>query len=148
MKLNENQSLERILESAIVVSWADLMRGAQTGLIHIEYGFALDGSLEYLKILSSLTRGHWLLVCQYWMSASMSHSSGVRYDNGYRSEGLARMLEFIMRHQDTFSVPPDLGREGLLQIQTPTEEEISAAVASISEAFDRIGFAPAQPALA
>jgi hypothetical protein len=38
MKPNENQSLERILESALVVSWADLMRGAQTGLIHIEYG--------------------------------------------------------------------------------------------------------------
>jgi hypothetical protein len=37
MKPNENQSLERILESAIVVSWADSMRGAQTGLIHIEY---------------------------------------------------------------------------------------------------------------
>src|SRR2546430_5834025 len=33
MKPYEN-SLERILESAIVVSWADLMRGAQTGLIH------------------------------------------------------------------------------------------------------------------
>jgi hypothetical protein len=30
----ENQSLERILECAIVVSWADLMRDAQTGLIH------------------------------------------------------------------------------------------------------------------
>ena len=40
MKINENQSLERLLESAIVVSWADLMPGAQTGLIHIEYGFA------------------------------------------------------------------------------------------------------------
>jgi hypothetical protein len=26
MKANENQSLERILESAVVVTWADLMR--------------------------------------------------------------------------------------------------------------------------
>jgi hypothetical protein len=37
MKPNAKQSLERILESAIVVSWADLMRGAHTGLVHLEY---------------------------------------------------------------------------------------------------------------
>ena len=36
MKLSESQSLERILESAVIVTWADLMHGAQTGLIHIE----------------------------------------------------------------------------------------------------------------
>jgi hypothetical protein len=40
MRPNENQNLERILESAVVVSRADVMRGAQSGLIHIEYGFA------------------------------------------------------------------------------------------------------------
>src|SRR3989442_15852557 len=48
MKPYEN-SLERILESAIVVSWADLMRGAQTGLIHIEHGFAAGGTFDYLR---------------------------------------------------------------------------------------------------
>ena len=48
MTLNEIQSLERVLESAVVVSWADLMRGAQTGLIHIEYGFARSCTLDYL----------------------------------------------------------------------------------------------------
>jgi hypothetical protein len=40
-----NQSLEQILESAIVVSWAGLMRGTEAGLIHIEYGVAPDGTL-------------------------------------------------------------------------------------------------------
>jgi len=43
MKLDENQGLEQVLESAVVVSWADLMHGAQTGLIRIEYGFAPSG---------------------------------------------------------------------------------------------------------
>jgi hypothetical protein len=42
MTLNGNQSLDQILESAIVVSWADLMHGTSAGLIHIEYGFAPD----------------------------------------------------------------------------------------------------------
>src|SRR5947208_14977382 len=88
MKPYENQSLERILESAILVSWADLMRGAQTGLIHIEYGFAAGGTLDYLQVWSSVTRGHWLLACGYWMSASRFHGTGVHFDNKYQSEGL------------------------------------------------------------
>jgi len=49
---------DRILESAVVTSWADLTRGFPTGLIHIEYGFATDGTLDYLKVWSSLARGH------------------------------------------------------------------------------------------
>lgn len=69
MKPNANQSLERILESTVVVSSADLMPGAQTGLIHIEYGFAAGGTLDYLKVWSSITRGQWLLAWEYWMSA-------------------------------------------------------------------------------
>jgi hypothetical protein len=148
MKPFENQSLERILESAIVVSWADLMRGAQTGLIHIEYGFAAGGTLDYLQVWSSITRGHWLLACGYWMSASKFHGTGVHFDNQYQSEGLAHILEFVMQHQTAFVLPPDRGRLGLLQIPTPTEEESMAAAASVSEAFDRFGSVLAQPVLA
>jgi len=148
MKPNENQSLERILESAIVVSWADLMPGPQTGLIHIEYGFAAGGTLDYLKVLSSITRDQWLLACEYWMSASTFHSAGVHFHNGYQSEGLAHILESVMQHQTAFSLPADLGRQGLLQIPTPTQEESVAAAASVSEALDRVGSAPARLALA
>jgi len=148
MKLNENQNLERILESAGVVFWADLMRGTQTGLIHIEYGFAPTGTLDYLKFWSSKSRGHWLLACEYWMTASTFHSVGVRFDNGYQSEGLADILEFVMQHQNSFVLPPNLGRQGLLQISMPTEEESAAASASVNEACDRLGSALAEPALA
>jgi hypothetical protein len=148
MKLDANQSLERILESAIAVFWADLMHGAPTGLIHIEYGFASDDTLDYLKVWSSPTRGHWLLACEYWMSASKFHGAGVRFETGYQSEGLAHILEFVMRHQNAFSLPANLGRQGLLQISTPTQEENTAAAASVSEAFNCLGLALAQPALA
>jgi hypothetical protein len=134
MKPKENQSLERILESAIVVSWADLMRGAQTGLIHIEYGFAPSDTLDYLQVWSSITRGHWLLTCEYWMSPSKFHGTGVHFENGYQSEGLAHILELVMQQQNAFVLPPDRGRHGLLQIPTPTQEEITAAAASVSEA--------------
>jgi hypothetical protein len=89
MRLNENQYLERLLESAVIVSWADLMSSTQSGLIQIEYGFAPSGTLDYLKVWASVTRGHWLLACAYWMSASTSHDAGIHFDNGYHSDGLA-----------------------------------------------------------
>jgi hypothetical protein len=148
MNLNGNPTLERILESAIVVSWADLMRDAQTGLIHIEYGFGPTDTLDYLKVWSSLTRGHWLLACEYWMSESRFHGTGVTFDNGYESEGLAHILEFVMQHQSEFALPTNRGRQGLLQISTPTQEESAAATASVNEAFDRLGADIPEPAVA
>jgi hypothetical protein len=148
MKHSENQNLERILESAVVVSWADLMPGTQAGLIHIEYGFAAGGTLDYLNFWSSITRGQWLLACDYWMSASTSHSAGVHFHNGYRPEGLAHILESVMQHQTAFSLPGNLGRQGLLQISTPTQEQSVRAAAAVSEALDRVGSAPAQLAVA
>ena len=103
MKPSEHQSLDQVLESAVVV--------AQNGLIHMEYGFAPSGTLDYLQVWSSVTRGHWLLACQYWMSASKFHRTGVLFDNGYQSEGLAHILESVMQHQTAFSLPADLGRQ-------------------------------------
>jgi hypothetical protein len=136
------------LNQAVVISWDDLMRGAPTGLIHIEYGFSAGGTLDYLKVWSSLTRGHWLLACQYWMSANTFHSAGVGFENGYKSEGLAHILEIAMQHQNWFVVPPNLGRQGLLQISTPTAEESAAAAAVINIAFDRLNSMVEHPAVA
>lgn len=148
MQSEVNQSLERTLESAVIVSWADLIHEAQTGLIHIVYGFAPTGTLDYLKIWSSLTRGHWLLACEYWMSESTFHGAGVRFDNGYESESLSNILERVMQHQTSFVLPDNMGRQGLLQIPTPTEEDRSAAGKWIRDAFDRLGSVLAEPALA
>src|SRR5689334_18126159 len=103
--MNTTINLERILESAIVASWPDLMRGTRAGLIHIEYGFAVGGTLDYLKVWSSLTRGHWLLACEYQMSANNFHSAGITFENEYQSEGLAQILDYAMQHQNTFVLP-------------------------------------------
>ncbi|HEU5239795.1 MAG TPA: hypothetical protein VFU37_21870 [Pyrinomonadaceae bacterium] len=138
MKLHEqDENFEHILESAVIVSWADLMRG-QSGLIHIEYGFAPSATLDYVKVWSSIRRGYWLLACTYWMSASQSHDIGIHFDNGYESEGLAHILEVVMQHQSLFALPQNLGRQGLLQIGTPTEKESKAAAASVNDAIDRV----------
>jgi hypothetical protein len=139
MNSNESESLERILESSVVVSWTDLMRGALAGLIHIEYGFAANGTLDYLKFWSSISRGHWLLAGEYWMSPSKFHRAGVRFDNGYQSERLAHILESVMQHQTVFSIPQDLGRQGLLQISTPTQQESVVASALVNETLHHLG---------
>src|SRR5690348_1121884 len=146
--MNTTINLERILESAIVASWPDLMRGTRAGLIHIEYGFAVGGTLDYLKVWSSLTRGHWLLACQSWMSANTFHSAGVGFENGYKSEGLAQIFEVAMQHQNSFVLPPNLGRQGLLQISTPTADESAAVAAVINGAFGHLNPKVDQPGFA
>lgn len=133
----QDQGFERILESAVVVSWADLMRG-QSGLIHIEYDFSPSGAIDCLWVWSSTKRGYWLLACTYRMSASPSHATGIHFDNGYESEGLAHTLDTLMQHQNLFALPHDLGRQGLLQVGAPTEKESKAAAAAIGAAFDRV----------
>jgi hypothetical protein len=148
MQMNQSWNLGRILEAGVAVSWADLMRGAQTGLVHIEYTFAPSGSLDSLQVWSAISRGHWLLACSYWMSTSAFHQTGVYFENGYESEGLAHILESVMQHQDAFTLPPNLGRPGLLQISTPTEEESAASVASVKEIFASLSSPLAEPALA
>ena len=82
------------------------------------------------------------------MSASTFHSTGVRFDNGYKSEGLAHILEFVMQHQSEFDLPLNRGRQGLLQISTPTSEESAAAGELVHEALDRLGAAFSEPTLA
>ena len=148
MILNENQDLERILESAVVASWPDLTSNIKSGLMQIEYSFAAAGTLEYLKVWSSITRGHWLLACTYWMSASRFHDKGVHFDNNYSSEGLANTLDFVMQHQNAFVLPENLGRQGLLQIPAPTQEDSVASTKLLAEAFAHVESQLAQPAAA
>ena len=147
MKLNQVQNVERILESAVVVSWADLMRGAQSGTVHIEYDFSAGRTLDHLQVWASVRRGYWFLACSYWMSASKLHDSGVHFDNGYQSEGLAHILTMVMQHQSAFALPPNLGRLGVLQITTPSEIESMAAAASVRDATNCVGSALAETLL-
>ena len=139
MDPNESQSLERILESAVVVSWPDLMRNAQADLIQIEYGFCADGTIDCLKFWASISRGHWLLAVEYWASPSVSHDTGVHFENGYQSDVLMHALQTVMQHQTEFLPPVDFGRQGLLQIATPTQQESVVASALINETLHHLG---------
>lgn len=142
------QTLDRVLESAVIVSWADLMGNAKAGLIHLEYTFVPDGSLEYLKVWSSVTRGRWLLACEYRMAPSTFHGKGLHFENGFQSDGLAQTLEFILQHQQAFQPLPNLGRTGLLQVHVPTEIESTNAAKSVSDAFCQVNSFSAEPSVA
>jgi hypothetical protein len=148
MKLPQDNTLDRILESAVVVSWSDLMSDHPSSLIQIEYGFVSGGTLDYLKVWSSVTRGHWLLACAYWTSASNFHDTGVHFENGFQSERLAHILDLVMQHQDAFVLPQNLGRQGLLQIPTPTPVEITKAEELLHESVASLESSLSQPAVA
>jgi hypothetical protein len=79
------------------------------------------------------------------MSASKFHGNGVHFENKYQSAGLAHILESVMQHQTAFTLPPNLGRQGLLQISTPTQEESRAASAYVAETFTRLDSRLDQP---
>jgi hypothetical protein len=138
MKPEGCESLDRTLECAVTASWEDLMPLAESGLIHIEYGFSTGGSIDYLKLWSSTIRGQWHLACEYWMSPSTFHSPGIHFETGHKSDVLARNLDLIMQHQKAFLAPVNLGRNGLLQIQQPTNQQRATATTSINDTFEHV----------
>jgi hypothetical protein len=145
-----NIQMDRMLESAVVLSWADLLNASQRGLIHIEY--APGKSLPYLKVWDLTGKGEWSLVCEYWMLRGPTAISpaGVTFFNDYHSAGLAAMLEVIMQHQEHFA-PSLVAGAGLIQVTLPTEQENVAAGASIRHAYASLGLTFAQiptPAMA
>jgi hypothetical protein len=112
---------DRTLEYAVVQSWDELMPPSTSGLVQIEYQTGADGSVDFLKIWASTVRGHWSLICEFWMRSLWSHTTGVRFANDYHAADLAHALEFMAEHEVAFSELP--GRHGLIQINPPTEEE-------------------------
>jgi hypothetical protein len=135
--------MDRILESAVVLSWKDLLHPSQKGLIHIEYAPATR--LQYLKIWQLTKKGQWSLVCEYWMPNGSTESppGGMTFSNDYHSAGLAEMLEVIMEHQDNFA-PALTPGAGLIQVTLPTEQEDLASGERMGHVYESFGLSFAQ----
>ena len=136
----------RMLESAVVLSWSDLVKTSLQDLIQVEYGVTPERSLQYLKIWRLAERGSWDLICEYWMcpGSSPTPKAGLTFSNGHHSADLAEMLELIMQHQDNFSATFGTSSVSLLQVQTPTKEATSTARDCMSEAYKQMGLAYAR----
>jgi hypothetical protein len=130
--------IDRILESAVVLSWKDLVHASQGGPIDIEYAPATHR--PYLKIWQMSRRGAWTLVCEYWMARGPTAASvgTLTFSNGYHSAGLAEMLEVIMQHHDNFAPGLNFGA-GVVQVIPPTEQENSAAEEYMRHVYESFG---------
>lgn len=134
----ECQRLDRILEAAVIVSWPDLVANGAPALVHVEYDFGPSGDISFLQVWCSTIRGVWHLVCTYSVTVTHPRKDGLKFANGYASARLTDTLNFVMRHQDKFLVPPNLGRQGLLQITSPSTEELTSTRLLIKESLERI----------
>ena len=133
MTLPPNQNLEQMLESAIIVSWDDLMPAGTSGTIHVQYRFAGDHTLANLQVWASEIRGHWMLVCEYSGVPSTRKELHLAFSNSYRSDLLTQLLEFVVEHQHEFARTPDLNRDSLVQVQVPTEDEKARALKLVND---------------
>jgi hypothetical protein len=131
---SEPIQVDAILSDALVLNWGDLMPERTSGLIHIEYHVEPLGSVEYMKVWASTIRGHWNLICEHWMRWDTSHQSGLHFRNGYKSDGLTRMLDTIMQRQEIFLIGAAPGKDRMIQVYPPTDAD-RAAAGKMMEAF-------------
>jgi hypothetical protein len=145
-QMMQTAQLDRALEYAVIQSWDQVMPDPTSGLIHVEYETGAAGPLDFLKIWSSTLRGHWSLVCEYWIRPLWSHTTGLRFANDYYSADLARTLEFLIAHEDAFAKLPD--RRGSIQVSPPTEEERREAERWMTVALNHDGSVPTEQPMA
>jgi hypothetical protein len=115
--------LDKAFEFAVISAWQDLMKTANPCSVRVEYQSEPGTSLDYLTVWSVKAGGYQDLVCDYWTWTSPAHASGVRFTNGFHSDGLGQTLDFIMRNQDQFTRPADACRDGFVLIYPPTEDD-------------------------
>ena len=123
----ESIQVDAILSDALVLNWGDLMPELTSGLIHIEYHVEPLGSIEFLKVWASTVRGYWNLICEHRMRLDAPHQSGLHFNNGYKSDGLSRMLDKIMQHQEVFLLGAAPGKDRMIQVYPPTDADRTAA---------------------
>lgn len=129
-------SLDQVFENALLSCWTDV--GATDGtLMHIEYHRQSPSlALEYLRIWSSVRRGIWDLVCQYWMfDGPFGGRQGVTFHEPFYSADLGHKLEVIMQNQGCFADLAEPTRDGLVQVSAPTEASHQRASGTLLRTF-------------
>jgi hypothetical protein len=137
--------LNRLLSSAVVLSWDELMPDPTSGLMHIEYQTGDDGSLDFVKFWSSTVWGEWKLVCELWMRTLWSHATGVRFGNDYHCVNLARTLEELAAYERPLSLVP--GLRSLIQVFPPSDVQRREAERLTTVAHDAHGSVSADATL-
>ncbi len=119
--------LDAILTDAVILNWSELMPELRSGQIHIEYHVEATGSVEFVKVWGSTIRGYWSLICEHRMRWNTAHQSGLHFSNGYKSDRLAEMLDTIMQRQGALLVGAAPGKDRMIQVHPPTDDDRVAA---------------------
>ena len=127
-----------MLSNAIIFNWNDLMPESAAGQIQIEYHVGTAGGVEFLKVWGATIRGHWDLICSYWMDSGSSKQSGLQFVDRHTSETFRGMLDSIMQHQDLFRVETAPGADCMIQVSPPTEKERISALKMVDVLRDRL----------
>ncbi len=127
-----------MLANALAFNWNDLMPEAAAGQIQIEYHVGLGGGVEFVKVWGATARGHWDLICSYWMHSGSSRQSGLQFANGHKSDTFRGMLDSIMQHQGLFRIDTAPGTDCMIQVSPPTERERIAALTMMDVLRDRL----------
>jgi len=144
MKQNVRPGFDQILESAVILSWVDLLPDRRPGSIHVEYVFGPEGNISTLKLWLSTVRGRWRFLC----GVETGINSCIQFEDCCKSADLSSNLEFILRYQAAFPPPQNYGRAGLLQIKDPTQNEIDIATDTMKTARSFVDSFWTQPATA
>lgn len=137
-----NLQIEDVLESAVILSWSELLSSAESAMVHVEYATAPEPCLQYLKIWRSRKQAQWDLICEYWVSAGPTGAPhmGLTFGRGYHSPCLTKILESILRHQG--GIPDALSGKtkiSLIVVGLPTPQEKLSATRCMSEAYQQRG---------
>lgn len=126
--------LDRALELAVISSWDELVHPGEPCSIHVEYKNVSGLPLSLVQVWTIRKRGYGTLAFRYVApraDSSTPHleAATMSFANSYRSDILASNVDFIMRNQSDFTRPIDHSIHGLVQIETPNEEDRERAAA-------------------
>ena len=131
-------TIGRILECAVCVNWKDFAVASPPAAMRFQYRIGPHQLLKHLKLWLSASRGHWKLVCEYWVDADTSHRSGIRFSHNYSSPGLTCMLDAITHHQGEFALDRGDLLDRLVQIARPDETQLAAARCQLTQLLERM----------
>jgi len=129
-KSSEPMPLEQILESAVLINWSNLVRGAFPGLIHVEYHTGEERFIDDVRIWSSTSRGYWSLVCHCSIDPDLS--CNLNFRSGYEDGNFANLLSAIMKHQREFPQQQAANTNYLVQVGPPSVGVLASAKTSIN----------------
>jgi hypothetical protein len=120
--------LDRAFELAVMSCWDELVKSAEPCSIQVEYKNLSGLPVRLVEVWTIRKRGYGKLAFRYVSpesDASIPHVevAEMQFANSYRSDTLANSLDFIMRNQASFTRPIDHSSHGLIQIETPNEQD-------------------------